>query len=97
MVSGLAVCGGGFGTGGTMSGGVGKAAVAPSLKASRRVGPRFDCGVAIVQAGANNRDPEPHPTGVKTYCSPLTLKVTGIESMADPVWMDHTFFPLSAA
>src|SRR5579862_8978459 len=97
MVSALAVCCGGWGTGGTTSGGVGKGTDPPSLKASRRAGPRFDFGVAMVHAGANSRDPEPQPTGHKTYCSPFTMKVTGIDWMAEPVWIDHNFFPLSAA
>src|SRR5579863_9912270 len=85
IVSALAVCGRGLGTGGTRSGGVGNGFVAPSLNASSRAGPRLDCGVAMVQAGANNRDPEPHPTGTRMYCSPVTAKVTGMDSMADPV------------
>src|SRR6516164_2326095 len=80
-----AIWAGGFGTGGTMSGGVGKLTVPPNLNANNRAGPRLDCGVAMVQAGANNLDPEPHPTGVRTYCSPFTLKVIGTESIADPV------------
>src|SRR5215470_509634 len=92
----LAVCCGGFGTGGIVTCGVGKGTVPLSLNASSRDGPRLDSGVAIVLAGANNLDPDPHPTAVRMYCSPLTENVTGTDWIADPVCTDHTFLPLSA-
>src|SRR2546430_8289798 len=95
MISSLTFCSGGFGTCGITIFGYGKGVVAPSLNAYSRAGPRFDSGVAIVRAGANKREPEPHPTGVMTYCSPFTENVTGIDSMAEPVLTDHTFFPVS--
>src|SRR5437660_6174494 len=97
MISSLTFCSGGFGTGGITILGYGKDIVAPSLNAYSRAGPRFDSGVAIVRAGANKREPEPHPTGVITYCSPFTENVTGIDSIAEPVLMDQIFFPVSAA
>src|SRR6476646_4004242 len=97
IVAALAVCAGGRGTGGITSGGVGKGTSPPSLKASSRVGPRLDCGVAMVLPGANSREPEPHPTAVSTYCSPCAVKVSGTESTAEPVATDHSFLPLSAA
>src|ERR1700722_1570387 len=94
--SALAVCTGGFGTGGTTSGGVGNGVAAPILKANNREGPRFDCGVAMALTGPNNREAEPRPTGISTYWSPCTVKLTGTESMAEPVLTDHSFCPLSA-
>src|ERR1700730_4409303 len=97
MVSSLAFCSGGFGTGGITILGNGNGVVAPSLNASNRTGPRFDSGVAMVRAGAKSLEPDPHPTGVITYCSPFTEKLTGTDSIADPVLIDQTFFPLSAA
>src|SRR2546421_8483795 len=97
MISSLTFCSGGFGTGGITIFGYGKGVVAPSLNAYSRAGPRFDSGVAIVRAGANKREPEPHPTGVITYCTPSNEKLTGTESIAEPVFTDQTFFPLSAA
>src|SRR6266436_2641752 len=88
---------GGSGTGGITTGGTVYAAVAPSLKASSRTGPRADSLVTIVRAGANNLEPDPQPTGVITYCSPFTENVTGMDSIAERVWIDHSCFPLSAA
>src|SRR5665213_1227618 len=88
---------GGLGTGGTTSRGVGKGVVAPSLKASRRAGPRLDFGVAMVRAGMNSLDAEPQPTGMTMYCSPRTLKLIGTASMAEPVWIDHTLRAVSPA
>src|SRR6266852_644069 len=97
MISLLAVNFGGSGTGGTTTGGAVWVVVAPSLKASNRTGPRADSLVIIVRAGANNRDPDPQPTAEITYCSPFTVNVTGTDSIAEPVLIDHTLFPLSAA
>src|SRR6266481_5192205 len=97
MVSLLAVSFGGSGTGGITTGGAVFVVVAPSLKARSRTGPRADLGVTMVRAGANSRDPEPHPTGVMTYCSFFTENVTGMDSIAEPVLIDHSLFPLSAA
>src|SRR5260221_10120033 len=97
MISSLTFCSGGFGTGGISMCGVGNGTLPPSLKAYRRLGPRLDSGVAIVRAGANRRETEPQPTEVITYCSPLAVNVTGIESIADLVWIDQNFFPESAA
>src|SRR6267154_14344 len=97
MVSLLAVSFGGSGTGGITAGGMAYAEVAPSLNASSRTGPRADSDVTIVRDGANSREPDPQPTGVITNCSPFTENVTGTDSMADPVLIDHTGFPLSAA
>src|SRR5260370_39254464 len=97
MHSSLTFGSGGFGTDGITIFGYGKRMMAPSLKAQRRAGPRFDSGVAMVRAGANKREPEPQPTGVMTYCSPFNENVTGIDSMAEPVLTDQTFFPVSAA
>ena len=56
----------------------------------------MDSGVAIVRAGAKRRDPEPQPTEVITYCSPFAVNVTGMESIADLVGRDQSFFPESA-
>src|SRR5437899_13095413 len=97
MMSSLTFWSGGFGMGGISMCGAGKGTFPPSLKAYRRSGPRLDSAVAMVRAGAKRRDPEPQPTDVITYCSPLTEKVTGMESIADLVWMDQSFFPVSAA
>src|SRR5438552_18730694 len=96
MISSLTFCSGGIVTGGITMFGYGKGVVAPSLNAYSRAGPRFDSGVAIVRAGANNREPEPYFIGVMTYCSPFRENVTGIDSMAEPVLTDQTFFPVSA-
>src|SRR2546423_11190616 len=97
MIAAFAVCFGGSGTRGITTLGVGNSSPPPNLNASKRDGPRFDSGVAIVRAGANKREPEPHPTGVITYCTPSNEKLTGTESIAEPVFTDQTFFPLSAA
>src|SRR6267154_5712078 len=97
MMSSLTFCSGGFGTGGISICGVGNGTLPPSLKAYRRLEPRLDSGVAMVRAGAKRREPEPQPTEVITYCSPLAVKVTGMESMADLVWTDQSFLPVSAA
>src|SRR6266852_9721115 len=97
MISSLTFCSGGFGTGGTSMCAVGNGTLPPSLKAYRRSGPRLDSGVAMVRAGAKRRDPDPQPTEVITYCSPLAKKVTGMESIADLVWLDQSFLPESAA
>src|SRR5712691_10374462 len=97
MISSLTFCSGAIGTGGMRMCGVGNGTFPPSLKAYRRLGPRLDSGVAIVRAGANRRDPEPQPTEVITYCSPFADNVTGMESIADLVWMDQSFLPESAA
>src|SRR5712691_1538183 len=97
MISSLTFWSGGFGTGGISICGVGNGTLPPSLKAYRRSGPRFDSGVAMVRAGAKRREPEPQPTEVITYCSPFTARVTGMESIADFVWMDQSFLPESAA
>src|SRR5437879_13120331 len=90
MISSLTFCSGGFGTWGITTCGVGNGTLPPSLKAYSRFGPRLDSGVAIVRAGAKRRDPEPHPTEVITYCSLFTENVTGMESIADLVWMDRS-------
>src|SRR5260370_33652359 len=97
MISLLALCSGGSGTGGTSMRGVGNGSLPPALKAYRRLGPRLDSGVAIVRAGAKRREPEPQPTEVITYCSPFAVNETGMESIADLVWRDQSFFPVSAA
>src|SRR5437879_3398782 len=97
MVSLLAVSFGGSGTRGITTFGALYVAVAPSLNASSRTGPRADSGVTIVRAGANSREPEPQPIGVITYCSPLAENVTGMDSIAEPVLRDHSLLPLSAA
>src|SRR5467141_2704214 len=97
MISSLTFCSGGFGTGGISMRGAGKGTLLPSLNAYRRFGPRLDSGVAIVRAGAKRRDPEPQPTEVITYCSPFTENVTSMESIADLVWMDQSFFAVSSA
>src|ERR1700727_1138293 len=86
---------GGRGSAGIASGGVGNAMVAPSLNASRRAGPRLDFGVAMVLARVKSLDAEPQPTGMTMYCSPLTLKLIGTASIADPVWTDQTLRPVS--
>src|SRR5260370_24898869 len=77
--------------------GVGNGSLPPSLKAYKRSGPRLDSGVAMVRAGANRREPEPQPTEVITYCSPLAVKGAGVETMADFVLAGQRFFPGSAA
>src|ERR1700694_4209180 len=97
MISSLTFCSGGFGTGGTSMCGAGKGTWPPRLKACSGFVPRLDWSVAIVRAGEKRRDPEPQPTEVITYCSPFTENVTGMESIADFVWMDQSFFPVSAA
>ena len=77
--------------------GYGKGVVPPNLKASSLDGPRFDWGVAIKLAGPKIREAEPHPTGTTMYCCPPALKLTGVASIAEPVLIDQSFFPLSAA
>src|SRR5258708_15699931 len=97
MISSLTFCSGGFGTNGISRCGVGNGTLPPSLKAYSRSGPRFDSGVAMVRAGAKRREPEPQPTEVITYCSPLAVNVTGMASIADLVSTDQSFLPESAA
>src|SRR2546428_7302101 len=97
MISSLTFCSGGFGTGGISMCGVGNGAFPPSLKAYRRLGPGLGSGVALARAGANRRDPEPPPPEEITYCSPIPVNLTGLESTADVVWMDQSFLPESAA
>src|SRR5579862_1241712 len=97
MVSLLKVCSGGLGTRGAILIGYGNGVGPPSLNASSREGPCFDSGVVIVLAGPKIRDAEPHPTATTTYCCPPALKLTGVASIADPVLIAQSFFPLSAA
>src|SRR3981189_834060 len=95
MISLLKVCSGGFGTRGTIFIGYGNGVVPPNLKASSLDGPRLDCGVAIRLAGPKIREAEPHPTGTTTCCCPPALKLTGVASIAEPVLINQSFFPLS--
>src|SRR5712664_1603429 len=91
------VCSGGRGTSGISIFGVGNGCWPLSLKASSREGPYLDVGVTIMVEGDHSRNAPPQPTGTITYCSPWNLKLTGTALMADPVRVDHSFLPVSAA
>src|SRR5882724_3438404 len=94
--SAVKVCAGGVGTAGISIFGGGNGCRPPSLKASNREGPYFEVGVTIMVEGDQSRNAPPQPTGTMTYCSPLSLKLTGTAFTADPVCADHNFLPESA-
>ena len=73
MTSALAVCTGGFGTGGTTIFVSGNGVLPPSLNAKSREGPRFDSGVPSELPAPNSLELDPKPTGINTYCSPPAL------------------------
>jgi len=69
----------------------GKGSPPPSLNAIEAIGAALGFRRSHRAGGSEEPRTGAQPTEVITYCSPFAVNVTGMESIADLVWIDKLF------